>query len=51
MIPIMIEDLIEITGPQKEEGPKVIMEDHLREKGTKVEEIMEEIMQVEMGTP
>ena len=40
MILIMIEDHIEIAGPLKEEGPKVIMEDHLREDTTQVEEIM-----------
>ena len=36
MILIMIGDHIEITGPLKEEGPKVIMEDHLKEDTTKV---------------
>ena len=51
MILIMIEDHIEITGPLKEEGPKVIMEDHLKETATKVEEIIGEIIQVEMEDP
>ena len=51
MILIMIEDHIEITGLLKEEGPKVIMEDHLKEDATKVEEIMGEIIQVEMENP
>ena len=48
---IMIEDHIEITGPLKEEGPKVIMEDHLKEDATQVEEIMGEIIQVKMEDP
>ena len=39
---IMIEDHIKITGPLKEEGSKVIMEDHLKEDATQVEEIMGE---------
>ena len=41
---IMVEDHFEITGPLKEEGPKVIMEDHLKEDATQVEEIMREII-------
>ena len=45
---IMIEDHIEIAGPLKEEGPRVIMEDHLKEDTTQVVEIMEEIIQVKM---
>ena len=48
---IMIEDHIEIAGPLKEEGPKVIMEDHLKEDATKVEDILGEIMQVKMKEP
>ena len=50
MILIMI-DHIEIAGPLKEEGPKVIMEDHLKEDATKVEDILGEIIQVEMEDP
>ena len=37
---IMIEDQIEIAGPLKEEGPKVIMEDHLKEDTTQIEDIL-----------
>ena len=48
---IMIEDHIEIAGPLKEEGPKVIMEEHLKEDATQVEEIMGEIIQVKMEGP
>ena len=48
---IMIEDHIKITDPLKEEGPEVIMEDHLKEDATQVEEIMGEIIQVEMEDP
>ena len=48
---IMIEDHIEIAGHLKEEGPKVIMEDHLKEYATQVEEIMGVIIQVEMEDP
>ena len=51
MILIMIEDHIEIAGPLKEEGPKVIMEDHMKEDSTQVEEIMGEIIQVKMEDP
>ena len=51
MILIMIEDHIEIAGPLKEEGPKVIMVDHLKEDATQVEEIMGESIQVEMDDP
>ena len=51
MILIMIGEHIEIAGPLKEEGPKVIMEDHLKEDATKVEEIMGEIIQVKMDDP
>ena len=51
MIPIMIGDHIKVMGPLKEEGPKVIMEDHLTEDATKVEEIMGEIIQVKMEDP
>ena len=51
MILIMIGDHIEIAGPLKEEGPKVIMEDHLKEDITKVEDIFGEIIQVEMEDP
>ena len=31
---ILIEDQIEIAGPLKEEGPEVIMGDHLKEDAT-----------------
>ena len=48
---IMIEDHIEIAGPLKEEGPMVIMEDHLKEDTTQVEEIMGEIIQIKMEDP
>ena len=48
---IMIEDHIKIVDPLKEEGPKVIMEDHLKEDATQVEEIMGESIQVEMEDP
>ena len=48
---IMIEDHLKIAGPLKEEGPKVIMEDHLKEDATQVEEIMGEIIQVKMEDP
>ena len=34
MILIIIGDHIEIAGPLKEEGPMVIMEDHLKEDAT-----------------
>ena len=34
------------TGPLKEEGPKVIMEDHLKEDATQIEDILGEIIQV-----
>ena len=51
MILIMIGDHIKIAGPLKVEGPKVIMEDHLKEDTTKVEEILGEIIQVEMEDP
>ena len=48
---IMIEDHIEITGPLKEEGPKVIMGDHLKEDATQIEDILGEIIQVEVEHP
>ena len=48
---IMMKDHIKITGPLKEEGPKVIMEDHLKEDATQVEDILGEIIQVKMETP
>ena len=51
MILIMIGDHIEIAGPLKEEGPKVIMEDHLKEDATKVEDFLGEIIQVKMEDP
>ena len=51
MILIMIGDHIKIIGPLKEEGPKVIMEDCLKEDATKVEDILGEIIQVEMEDP
>ena len=51
MILIMIEDDIEIASPLKEEGPRVIMEDHLKEDATKVEEIMGEIIKSKWRTP
>ena len=48
---IIIEDHIEIAGPLKEEGPKVIMEDHLKEDATQLEDILGEIIQVEVEDP
>ena len=45
---IMIEDHIEIVGPLKEEGPKVIMGEHIKEDATQGEEVMREIIQVKM---
>ena len=51
MILIIIGDHIKITGPLKEEGPKVIMEDHLKEDATKVMDILGEIIKVEMEDP
>ena len=48
---ILIEDQIEITGPLKEEGPKVIMEDHLKEDTTQIEDIMGDIIQVKVEDP
>ena len=48
---VMIEDHIEIAGPLKEEGPKVIMEDHLKEDATQVEDILEGIIQVKIEDP
>ena len=51
MILIMIGDYIEIAGSLKDEGPKVIMEDHLKEDATKVEDILGEIIQVKMEDP
>ena len=48
---IMIELHIEIAGPLKEEGPKIIMEDHLKEDITQMEDILEEIIQVELEDP
>ena len=41
---IMIVDHIKIAGPLKEEGPEVIMEDHLKEDATQVEDILGEII-------
>ena len=35
---IMIEDHIEIVDPLKDKGPKVIMEDHLKEDATQIRE-------------
>ena len=51
MILIMIGDHIRITGPLKEEGPKVIMEGHLKKDTTKVEDFLGEIIQVGMEDP
>ena len=48
---IMIEVHIEITGSLKEESPKVIMEDHLKEDITQIEDILGEIIQVEVEDP
>ena len=48
---LMIEDQIEIAGPLKEEGPEVIMEDHLKEDTTQIEDILGEIIQVEVEEP
>ena len=51
MILIMIGDHIEITDSLKEEGPEVIMEDHLKVNATKTEDILGEIIQVKMEDP
>ena len=48
---ILIEDQIEIASPLKEEGPKVIMEDHLKEDTTQIEDILGEIIQVGVEDP
>ena len=48
---IMIGDHIGITGPLKEEGTKVIMEDHQIEDTTIIEDILGETIQVKMGDP
>ena len=48
---ILIEDQIEITGPLKEEGPEVIIKDHLKEDTTQIEDILGEIIQVEVEDP
>ena len=45
---IKIEVHIEIAGPLKEEGPKVIMEDHLKKDTTQIEDILGEIIQVKL---
>ena len=51
MAPFLIEDQIEITGPLKEEGPKVIIGDHLKEDTPQIEDILGEIVQVKMEDP
>ena len=51
MILIMIGGHIEIAGPLNEEGPKVIMEDHLKEDITQIEDILGEIIQDKMEDP
>ena len=48
---MMIGDHIEITGPLKEEGTKVTMEDHQIEDTITIEDILGEIIQVKMGDP
>ena len=48
---IMIEVHIETAGSLIEEGPKVIMEDHLKEDTTQIEDILGEIIQVEVEDP
>ena len=48
---IIIEDQIEIAGPLKEEGPEVIMEDHLKEDTAQIEDILGEIIQVKVEDP
>ena len=50
-ISLIMLDHIEITGPLKEEGPKIIMEDHWIEDTTKIEDILGMIIQVEMEDP
>ena len=51
MILMVIGDHIEITGPLKEEGTKVRMEDHWIEETIRIEDILGETIQVEMGDP
>ena len=48
---LMIEDHIKIAGSLKEEGPKVIMEDHLTKDTIQIEDILGEIIQVELEDP
>ena len=51
MILMVIGDHIKITGPLKEEGTKVRMEDHQIEETIRIEDILGETIQVEMGDP
>ena len=51
MMLIMIGDHIEIKGPLKEEGTKVRMGGHQIEETIRIEDILGEIIQVEMGDP
>ena len=46
MILIVIGDHIEIKGPLKEEGTKVRMEDHQIEETIRIEDILEEGIQI-----
>ena len=51
MILTMIGDHIEIKGPLKEEGTKVRMEDHQIEETIRVEDILEEGIQIKVEDP
>ena len=51
MILIVIGDHIEIEGPLKEEGTKARMEDHQMEEIVRIEDILEEGIQIKVKDP